>query len=99
MHEKGNYYNIPGALKIWEGDDLLIQSQKMPPGVIVGVKFGTDMGATSKSAEFSAMKQAEFAERDRLLASLDGKRCGTDRLIDITSCALIKDWLVQKITS
>lgn len=95
--KKENYYDIPGALKIWGGDDLLIQYQKMPPGVIVGVKFETDMGTTSESAEFSTMKQAEFAERDRLLAALDGKRWWHRPLDWYNALRPVKDKLVHKI--
>lgn len=95
--KKENYHEIPSNLKIWGGDDLLIQSQKMPPGVIVGVKFETDMGTTSGSAEFSEMKKTEFTERDRLLKILEGKRWWHRPLDWYNRARPIKDWLVQKI--
>lgn len=69
-----NYEKIPDDIKIWGGDDFLILSQAKPPGVLVGVKFETEMSTTSGSEEFQALRLEEYEAAHRVLSTVMGKR-------------------------
>ena len=71
---RGNYRPVPEEMRIWGGDDWLIQSQRKPPGAIVGVPFATEMGTTTHSAEAQRLRNEEQATADRILPPLEGSQ-------------------------
>lgn len=71
---RADYVPIPEELKIWGGDDWLILNQRRPPAALLGIPFTTEMGTSSGSPEIQALRAAEQASADRLLAPLHGTR-------------------------
>ena len=64
-----DYVPVPDDLLIWGGDDWLFMNQRRPNAVLVNTPFVTDMGTTSGSDEFRAMR---VLERERTAAHLSG---------------------------
>lgn len=71
---KENYIKIPDSLKIWGGDDILIQFQNRPPGVLVGVSFETEMSTTSSDVSFQGMRKNEHDTTIEILNGSYGDR-------------------------
>lgn len=71
---RADYVPIPDDLLIWGGDDWLFWSQRRPNAVLVHAAFATEMGTTSGSSEFQAMRQREHEVSARLFASVYGTR-------------------------
>lgn len=55
-----DYLPIPADLKIWGGDNLLFWTSRRIPMVVLGSGIATEMGTTSGSREFSAMRVNEL---------------------------------------
>lgn len=55
-----DYVPIPEEMRIWGGDDWLFMRQRKPNAVLLSARFETDMGTTSASPEFQALRQTEL---------------------------------------
>ncbi|MGV3246344.1 glycosyltransferase family 2 protein [Rothia sp. 11254D007CT] len=71
---RSNYIEIPDSLKIWGGDDILIQFQNRPPGVLIGVPFETEMSTTSGDPSFQGMRQKEHERTIQILDESFGSK-------------------------
>ena len=65
-----DYVPIPEEMKIWGGDDWLFLQQRKPNGVLAGYRFDTEMGTSSGSPEFQALREAELAAARPILMPL-----------------------------
>lgn len=65
-----DYVEIPEQLRIWGGDDWLLMQQRRPNAVLTNTRFVTDMGTTSSSPEFRALRERELTVARRVLNPL-----------------------------
>ncbi|WP_256841514.1 glycosyltransferase family 2 protein [Ornithinimicrobium cryptoxanthini] len=65
---------IPEDMRIWGGDDWLIQRQGRPPGALLNVRFVTEMGTTSMRPEAQALRAEEQQVADAILLPLHGSQ-------------------------
>jgi hypothetical protein len=73
---KESYHKIPEKLRIWYGDDYLVQmnnEQGKVNYVIDDVPIFTMMSTTSDLEEFNEVKNVDTLMYDRMKGSLDGK--------------------------
>lgn len=81
---KADYVPIPEEMRIWGGDDWIIQSQKRPPAVLIRTRFETDMSTSSGSPEFRALREQEQKVADNILLPLFGTRWWHRPLVNVT---------------
>ncbi|WP_150108368.1 glycosyltransferase family 2 protein [Brachybacterium muris] len=67
---RADYNPIPEEMRIWGGDDWLFLTQSRPNGVLSGYRFDTEMGTSSGSPEFQALRAAELASARPILMPL-----------------------------
>lgn len=67
---RGTYSPIPEDMLIWGGDDWLINSSPMPPAVLIGARFKTDMSATTRSREFQRLWERNWEVSRRRLGRM-----------------------------
>lgn len=67
---RADYTPIPEEMRIWGGDDWLFLTQSRPNGVLSGYRFDTEMGTSSGSPEFQALRAAELATARPILMPL-----------------------------
>lgn len=67
---RADYTPIPEEMRIWGGDDWLFLTQSRPNGVLSGYRFDTEMGTSSGSPEFQALRAAELASARPILMPL-----------------------------
>ncbi|KAB1639190.1 glycosyltransferase family 2 protein [Pseudoclavibacter terrae] len=79
-----DYVAIPEEMRIWGGDDWIIQSQNRPPAVLIRTRFETDMSTSSGSPEFRALRAEEQATADRILSPIFGTRWWHSPLVRVT---------------
>ena len=71
---RGDYVPIPEEMRIWGGDDWLVEQQRRPPAALIRTRFDTEMNTTSGSPEFMALRAAEKEIAGRMLEPLRGRR-------------------------
>ena len=67
---RADYNRISDEMRIWGGNYWLFPTQSRPNGVLSGYGFDPEMGTSSDSPEFQALRAAELASARPLLMPL-----------------------------